>query len=589
MPDVLMMNTKMRFEDGAVYQGWVTKADSPQHITVLINVNRDMQDNLGEISDTIQQAIELLSENDTDVSIIGFDQNSYETDANTSVETRLNELVAISEDTNSDSACVYDALADAIGQLQEIEDIERRAVVLITNDDEQGSECTNLQLRGAYNLEKVTSLYILPLDGLDDSVKVSLERRSEISGGMVFRIDNINDFNTAIAQVSNALAQQHIAYTDACLSGGINTVELEIELAGFNEPILLDTDEFRFWSDNNCSASEPRFVKIDDLQADVDSDNRHLTLNPIIENSELIGRYEIIFRSQDSENLYDWIIQGFEGELESNVDLSHLSTLGLPEGDYQLYLRLLSANEELIGYYQDDLVFSFAAIPTPSETPVPSATSTATVTNTATHTPTATQTVTATQTLTPTETHTATVTNTATHTATVTETPMPTGEIAEEVEETEETTEVAVIIPVATDETTPDGGSPESSPSDESVTQSSSKEIIQNLIAVGLVVVGVFAVFGLLYVFIRKQQTQDTSSPSPSPSPPESSPAPQVNVSTEANTYQANVDVPSRPPSRPTPVHTRYQDEYQEAQIVVVQCKGLYEGFTFPIYRSKAL
>jgi len=76
--------------------------------------------------------------------------------------------------------------------------------------------------------------------------------------------------------------------------------------------------------------------------------------------------------------------------------------------------------------------------------------------------------------------------------------------------------------------------------------------------------------------------------PEPSPSTPnQEAPLPMASVSTEANTFRVNTNTPPRPLSRPTPVHTQYQ-AYQEAQIIVVHCKGEVEGKIFPIYRSKS-
>jgi hypothetical protein len=610
--DVPIMNISMSFDSGASLQGRVANLNemSQQQITFLVNTSSSMLANSNEIISAIDNASKIAA-NPENLSIMGFDETTHTESIGDSQE-QINRIIEKARERNSSQACIYDALADTILNSRSDTSNNRRSVILITDNSEQGDACKRLTPDGFSNSKANTSVYVLFIGDFvnpTNSLIGNLYNLSESTGGILYRVDTMSELDIELSEVMRTLGNQQIAYADICLSSDVHQVTLSIDLADRNGKISLLEDTFFFQTDGcqiTDTSTESVLVGIENFNVTFHPDTQRFTIRGRVRGAEQVGEYQFLLRN--TETSADWPVSTFEGSFSDRIVLG---TSGLPKGTYQILIGLYTSEHELLGHYYDEgHSYEIIAMPTSTATPLPTNTATESSTKlvsqidapsdtpTATPLPTNTATESSTKlvsqidapsdtpTATPLPTDTPTATSLPTDTSTATSLPT----------DTSTATSLPTDMPTATPPDSDGDGivdeqdkCPEESDAGRGLTDEGCPVLAwwQNpLIGFGLFGIVMIAILGFIF---RPKPRQDDSEPIyPSTTPPGSHPLPIVSKFPESHTIQANQASNEKGRgSSTTPLHTRYETLYEEAQITILQCKNYDKGETFYIYRSK--
>lgn len=378
VPEANVSGAQILLGDGTLVDATVDQPDTPLYITMVLDASGSMS---GAAADMRAAAIDAVNNAplQAQFAIIQFNLRDnievlqgFTADRNTAI----NAIGRVQPVANS-GTCLYDATMRALALMADARPPARRAVILFTDGRDEitfgGDPCSNSSESDVIDLATQTDLRIpihtIGLRGDRPIDEASLRNMATATGGLT-QIGSQESLGDLFTRIMAGLRSQWIARAEVCLPAGSYSALLTVFTGGSSRLSPAATD---FETTTTClpeptptptNTPEALEIYIESFNFTPDSEMVLFEIRRAGDGD--IDRYRIQVNDANRVQRLNTFV---EPATDSSVTVVALDVAGLQDGNLELVISALDANDNVLFRLQEDGFIVQRPTPTPTITP----------------------------------------------------------------------------------------------------------------------------------------------------------------------------------------------------------------------------
>lgn len=367
-------NASIVMDTGTRYDAQISQPNTPLHISLVLDISGSMRPFANDMKTAAIQAIEAAPEG-TLFQVIAFNRQINVLQDFTSQRTAvINAIASANPPPSSDpnaGTCLYDAVVQALTQMDRIPLPNRRTIVLFTDGRDElttgrGDKCSRANLEDILNrATRLDDRIAINTIGLGTAINGEELRDIARQTGGISVIGEQARLSELFQQIINGLASQQVARAEICEPQGPRSATLTVQVG---DGLL--SSSITFQNPRGCAI--PTEVPVTPIIRGVRFDAKTEKVSFRVEGQGL-GRI-----AQYSFEIYDR-----NGNLVGRFDQSspevEFDSFNIPDGQISIQLVAFDGNGLIVAQVDQDVTITRpTAVPTETPSPTPSPTITPT-------------------------------------------------------------------------------------------------------------------------------------------------------------------------------------------------------------------
>ena len=369
-PNIESATIQLIGSNAAPISASVDDPQTPIYITLLIDGSGSMKDVIDDVRNAAIAAIDSAPAT-AQFAVVQFNENAITLQDFTSDHDSVKNAIRYAESEPNKGTCLYDAVYDAIGTLDDrIQNPQdRRAIILFTDGKDQLTATSDAPC-SIHSYDNVisaanpsnTSLPTTPIhtiglfDGQGENINASELRNMAADTAAFSAIGNQTNLSGLFQEIMDGLNSQLVAHADVFATQGENQAVLSVKVRDVEVPL---TATFNFISDINHDAPlPPAGIQINSLIYEEDDNMYVLSLG--IANAESI--HQLIVNVWDvrrgTQESTDQTFENLDQTLVVELDASDLEA----GREYSIHIQAKSEDGSLIADEKGNTVLAKAKI-----------------------------------------------------------------------------------------------------------------------------------------------------------------------------------------------------------------------------------